>query len=375
MMKIPNLVDSLQWYRDDYFQARLRDDTDRKELAQLFDLFAQNQRLDKERALGYLEQGLRLAESDNGHPYWELLFDYWHYTLTAPSIGDVDVAVRIFMKSNQSQYRDCPIIGRIYAAMIDAYVWNDPLSYATEIRQAIDYTVDNIAIEKNTFQRMLLAKSRLHYELQEPEIVLETAGILLQYSDDYAPDTINAHLYLAQAHMSLQQYEQAVSNARLAQDVAHANNFTDFQRAALTVQAAIHAHQGDWGSADVVRFQMRELDWRGAKWLDLSFDAELVYWREKNDLWSKFVVLRFALQILEYYRKQDNQFYWICRARYNLISALLEVPSWLRWFYRLLLELPPLKEQVQEAQEAANHLKRSDWYLDRLSKIAYPFMD
>lgn len=277
MMKIPNLVDSLQWYRDDYFQARLRDDTDRKELANLFDLFAQNQRLDKERALGYLEQGLQMAKSDNGHPYWELLFDYWHYTLTSPSIGDVDTAIRMFMKSNQSQYRDCPILGRIYAALIDAYVWSDPVSYATEIRQAIDYTLDNISIERNTFQRMLLAKSRLHYELQEPETVLESAGILLEYSDDYAPDTINAHLYLAQAYMALQQYEKAVSNARLAQDVARANNFTDFQRAALTVQAAIHAHQGDWGSADVVRFQMRELDWRGAKWLDLSFDAELIY--------------------------------------------------------------------------------------------------
>ena len=373
-MNIPNLVDSLQWYRDDYFQARLRDDPERKELAQLFDLFAQNQRLDKERARGYLEQGLQLAQSDKGHPYWELLFEYWHYTLTSPTIGDVDAAVRMFMKANQPQYRDCPVLGRIYAALIDAYVWDDPISYAQEIRQAIDYTLDNISIEKNTFQRMLLAKSRLHYELQEPEMVLDAAQILLQYSDDYPPDTINAYLYLAQAHLSLQQYDHAFSNAQLAQDVALANSFTDFQRAALTVQAAIHAHRGDWGSADVVRFQMRELDWRGAKWLDLSFDAELTYWREKNDLWSKFVVLRFARQILEYYNRQD-QFYWICRARYNLIEALIEVPSWLRWLYRLLLDLPTLKEQVQEAQEAANHLKRSDWYLDRLSKIAYPYMD
>lgn len=373
-MTIPTFVDSLQWYRDDYFQARLHDDADRKELAQLFDLFAQNQRLDKPRALGYLEQGLRLAQGENGHPYWELMFDYWHYTLTSPPIGDVDVAVRLFMKANQATYRECPILGRIYAAMIDAYVWDDPISYATEIRQAIDYTLEHIPIEKNTYQRMMLAQSRLHYELQEPEIVLTAASSLLQHSDDYPPDAINAHLYLAQAHMILQQYEEAYGNARLAHDVAIAHNFTDFQRAALTVQAAIFAHQDDWGNADVVRFQMRELDWHGAKWLDLSFDAELEYWRERDGLWGKFVVLRFAKQILDYYRKQD-QFYWICRARYDLISAMVAVPSWLRWAYRFLLNVPSLKQQVQEAQEAANHLKRSDWYLDRLSKIVYPYMD
>ncbi|GAB5492623.1 MAG: hypothetical protein Phog2KO_28380 [Phototrophicaceae bacterium] len=373
-MNIPNFIDSLKWYRDDYFHARIRDDKERKELAELFDLFAQNQRLDKQLALGYLEQGLRLAQSDSGHPYWELMFEYWHYTLTAPSIGDVDSAVRLFMKANQVDYRECPILGRVYAMMIDAYVWDDPISYATEIRQAIDYTLEHIPIEKNTFQRMMLAQSRLHYELQEPEIVLESATVLLEYSQDYAPDTINAHLYLAQAHMTLQEYDDAYANARLAHDVAIANKFADFQRAALTVQAAVFAHQRDWGNADVVRFQMRELDWRGAKWLDLSFDAELEYWRKREGLWAKFVVLRFSKQILDYYRRQD-QFYWICRARFDLISAMLDVPSWLRWAYRLLLDIPTLKQQVQEAQEAANHLKRSDWYLDRLSKIAHPFMD
>ncbi len=373
-MKIPNFVDSLRWYRDDYFQAQVRGDTERKELAHLFDLFAQNQRLDKEIALGYLEQGQQLAQLDSGHAYWELLFDYWHYTLTSPSVGSVDAAVRLFIKTNQAQYRECPIVGRIYAAMIDAYVWDDPISYATEIREAIDYTVNHIPIEQNTFQRMLWAKSRLHYELQEHEQVIEAATLLLSFSDDYAPDQINAHLHLAQAYLALNDYDNAYANSLLAYDVARANNFNDFQRASLTVQAAIHAHQQQWGSAEAVRFQMRELDWMGAKWLDLSFDAELSYWREKNNIWSKFVVVRFAKQILDYYRNQD-QMYWVCRARYVLIESIMDVPVWLRWLVRLVLDMPTLKEQVQLAQEEANHLKRNDWYLDRLSKIAYPYMD
>ncbi|MGJ3237999.1 MAG: hypothetical protein ACFE0Q_04775 [Anaerolineae bacterium] len=373
-MHIPNFVDSLNWFRDDYFQARMRDDAHRKEMAELFDLFARNQRLDKKLALGYLEQGWALAQSEKGHPYWELLFAYWHYTTTAPAIGDIDRAMRLFMRANQPAYHDCPLLGRIYASLIDAYVWNDPISYASEIREAITYTCDHIPIEQNTFQRMLLAKTRLHYELQEPENVLESASLLLRFSDDFLPDAINAHLYLAQAYLALGDYEQAQGNAKLAHDVALAHQSPDFQRASLTVLSAVHAYQQNWSRAEVVRFQMRELDWHGAKWLDLSFDAELSYWREKAGIWSKFVLVRFAKQILDYYHKQD-QFYWVCRARYGLIEALMDVPIWLRWLYRLLLDLPPLKEQVQLAQESATHLKRSDWYLDRLSKIAHPYMD
>ncbi|MEO1288348.1 MAG: hypothetical protein AAFV93_11310 [Chloroflexota bacterium] len=389
MMNIPIFIDSLQWYRDDYSQTRNKlmmmgvrqEDLSkkkfyeaRKEMGDLFDLFAKNQRLDKDLALRYLEQGLQVAQSDEGHPYWELLFEYWQYTTTAPNIGDVSKAVRLFVKVSSERYRDCPIKGRIHAALIDAYVWSDPISYAQEIREAISYTVDYVPIEQNTFQRMLWAKSRLHYELQEHELVVDTASLLLNYADDYAPDQINAHLHLAQAHLALGEYEQAHTNALLAYDIADANNYTDFQRASLTVQASIHAHLQQWGSAEVVRYQMRELDWQGAKWLDLSFDAELNYWRERNNIWAKFVVVRFARQILEYYRKQE-QIYWICRSRYQLIEALVAVPVWIRWLVRLALDVPSLKEQVQLAQEDATYLKRSEWYLDRLSKIAYPYMD
>ena len=256
-MKQPIIIDTLEWYRQDYLQAQAQDDATRKELAQIFDLFARNQRLNPDRARRYLEQGLRLAESPDGHPYWELMFAYWHYTLTAPGVGDVDAVMRLYMKTIAPKYRDCPIIGRIYAAMIDAYVWADPISYAADIRQAIDYTFTEVPIEKNTYQRILLAKARMHYELQEPMSILNTATRLLQMSDDYAPDTINAYLLLAQANIALESYDKAFDNARLAHDVAQAEEAHDFQRAALTVQAAVLAHQRDWGSAEVVRFQMR----------------------------------------------------------------------------------------------------------------------
>lgn len=372
-MVTPHFIDSLQWYRDDYSEARWTGNTARQELGAIFDLFAKNQRLNRERARDYLEEGQRLSRSDDGHPFWELLFDYWHYTLTSPGVGDVDAIVRLFMKANQGIYRECPILGRIYTAMIEAYVWADPISYADDIRQAIEYTLSSIPIERDTYQRILLAKSRMHYELREHESTLEAAKTLLKYSDDYAPDTINAYLLLAQSYLALQDYDDAFNHARLAYDTAQAHQSLDFQRAALVVQATVLAHQRDFGGADVMRFQMRELDWQGAKWLDLAFDAELSYWRVVDGLWGKFVSLRFAKQVLEYYVKQ-NQSYWICRARYDLLKATLDSPVWLRWLYRTLLTVPTIREQVQLAEEAANHLKQQDWYLDRISAIAYDHM-
>lgn len=336
-------------------------------------MFAQNQRLDPLRARDYLDEALALARGPKGDPYWELLLAYWDYSISHSGIGDVDAAVRLFMLANRPAYQDCPMVGRVYAAMIDAYVWADPISYANDVRQAIDYTLDNVPLDQNTFQRMMLAKARMHYELQEPDLVREAATALLEYSEDNPADRINAHLMLAQADIALERYDAAFMNASLAHQVAIQEEATDFQRAALTVQSAVLAHQRDWGGADVVRIQMRELDWRGAKWLDLAFDAEVAYWREQSGLWAKFVTLRFTHQVLQYYIKQDQP-YWICRSRYDLIVALLAVPVWLRWLYRLALGMAPLKEQVQLAEESANYLKDKTWYLDRLSKVAYEWM-
>ncbi|MEL6404760.1 MAG: hypothetical protein AAFR81_10385 [Chloroflexota bacterium] len=372
-MQAPIFVDTLEWYRTDYFQARIKDAPERRRIAELFDLFAQNQRLDRTLARDYLEQALTLAQGEQGHPYWELLLSYWQYTLSHSGIGDVDAAVRLFMLANRPNYRDCPMVGRVYAALIDAYVWSDPISYAEEIRQAIDYTLENVPLDQNTFQRMMLAKSRMHYELNEAELTLESANLLLQHSEGNPADRINAHLLLAQANILLESYDAAFMNASLAHDVASEEAFRDFQRAALTVQAAVLAYQDQWSSASVVRHQMRELDWQGAKWLDLAFDAEVAYWRERKDIWSKFATLRFTNQVLNYYIKQD-QAYWICRARYDLIVALLDVPVWLRWLYRWALDIAPLKEQVQLAEENANHLKDKIWYLHRLRKIASEYM-
>jgi hypothetical protein len=113
----PEFIDPLDWYRRDFREARIRGDEKRQELARVFDLFASNQRQNLEKAIQYLQTGRQMA-IEREQPFWELLFDYWLYTCTARLVGDVDEITRLFMKANKAAYRECPLIGRIYTALI-----------------------------------------------------------------------------------------------------------------------------------------------------------------------------------------------------------------------------------------------------------------
>jgi hypothetical protein len=371
----PTFIDPLEWYRKDYRDALMRADEKQQELANIFDLFANNQKRDRDAAIDYLQRGQALAKERNS-PFWELLFDYWHYTLTTRGSGDVDKIVRLFIKANQAPYRDCPIIGRIYAAVIDAYVWTDPISYATEIREAISYTSETIPISQATYQRILLAKVRMEYELQEYEAITRTAKTLIKYAEHNRHDTITAYLTLAKAHLLLEDYKEAIANATSAHHLAASEGLHDLQRSALTIQSTACIRQNDRIGADIARSKLRELDWQGAKLLDIAFDAELDYWWHHSGWFGKFTGVHFTKQIVDYYVNHDYaQPYWECRARFKMIQAILNLP----WFLRLLVQLfvgaPSLKQLVQEAELASENLTKPEWYRDRLHRIAWRYMD
>jgi hypothetical protein len=368
----PDFIDPLEWYRQDFRNASIRGDEGRQELARIFDLFAANQRPDVQKAIGYLQTGQRMAIERN-QPFWELLFDYWLYSCTVRPVGDVDAAVRLFLKANKAPYRECPIIGRIYTALIEAYVWEDPVSYASDIRQAIDYTVDTLPLSEESYQRIMVAKLRMHYELQEYELISQAARTVLHYSETQVLDTFNAYLYVAQARAILGDYQKAMDSAILAEKLGEWKKIIDWRRAALCVQSAIRARAGEKHEAESLRETMRELDDRGAKWIDLTFDAELDYWRYTGGYLNKLFLARFAKMVRDYYIR-ENQPYWDCRSRLVLIEIFAEIPVWLRWLYLFAVGMPSLKEQVEEARFHASKLKNPEWYLDKLSKVGAKYM-
>lgn len=371
----PIFIDPLEWYRKDYRNALMRADEKQQELANIFDIFAKNQKRDREVAIDYLQRGQALAKERNS-PFWELLFDYWHYTLTTRGSGDVDKIVRLFMKANQAPYRECSIIGRIYAAMIDAYVWADPISYATEVREAITYTSETVPISHETYQRILLAKVRMEYELQEYEAITRTAKTLIKYGEHNQHDTISAYIMLAKTYLLLGDYEEAISNTTSAHHLAASNDWRDLQRSALTIHAAACIRQNDRISADIARSKVRELDWQGAKLLDIAFDAELDYWWHISGWFGKFTAVNFAKQVVNYYVNHEHkQTYWECRARFKMIKAILDLPWFLRFFVQIFVGEPSLKQLVQDAELASENLVKPEWYRDRLHHIAWRYMD
>jgi hypothetical protein len=368
----PVFFDPLDWYRNDFRDALRTGDEKRQELGRIFDLFASNQRPNPEKAIAYIQTGQRLS-IEREQPYWELLFDYWFYTCSARAVGDVDAITRLFIKANNTIYRDCPIIGRIYTALIEAYVWEDPISYAKDAREAIDYTVNKVPLSEESYLRIMVSKLRLHYELQEFELIHEAAETILHYSETHLTDSFNSYLYVAQARAALGDYQRAMDSAILAQKLGEWKKSIDWQRAALTVQSAIQARAGEKQAAATLRDAIRDLETQGARWIDAAFDAELDYWRYAGGLWNRLFLARFAKMVRDYYIR-EGQAYWDCRSRLSLITIFLEIPVWLRWLYLFALGMPSLKEQVSEAQYEAQKLKNPEWFLDRLSKVAAKMM-
>ena len=371
----PNFIDPLEWYRRDYRNALMRADEKQQELANLFDLFANNQKRNRDAAIDYLARGQQLAKERNS-PFWELLFDYWHYSMTTRGSGDIDKIMHLFIKANHMPYRECPILGRIYAAMIDAYVWADPISYAPEIREAINYTTETIPISEETYQRILIAKIRMEYELQEYETITRTAKTLFRYGDGNNYDTITTYIILAKAHLFLEDYEESIANATSAYHLAASDGSRDLQRSALTIKSAAFLHLDDRIGADIARSQLRELDWQGAKLLDIAFDAELDYWWHHSGWFGKLTGVQFTKQIVDYYVNHEyEQPYWECRARYQMIKAVLDLPWLLRFFIRIFAGLPSPKQMVHDAEESAEKLNKPEWYHDKLQRIAWRYMD
>jgi hypothetical protein len=257
--------------------------------------------------------------------------------------------------------------------LIEAYVWEDPVSYAKDVREAIDYTIMNLPLSEESYQRIMVSKLRMHYELQEYELISQAAQTVLHYSETNVIDSFNAYFYVAQAHAALGDYTSAMDSAILAQRLGEWKQSLEWQRGALILQASIKAREGEKKAAQGFYDSVRDFDLQGAKWIDMTFDAELDYWRYMGSFLDKLFLARCAKRVNSFYVK-EGQAYWDCRSRLILITIFAEIPIWLRWLYLFALGMPSLKEQVAEAEHQAQKLKNPDWYLDKLSKVAAQFM-
>jgi hypothetical protein len=119
------------------------DDDDRLEMAALRHEAARYKETDPEHAVALYARGRQLAEQ-LGEPWWAFLYQVWQCLATIHYADDyvrgLDLAVACVLKARDAAYRDHPWRVAPFNCLLECYISIDPLGYATEIRQTLDFT-------------------------------------------------------------------------------------------------------------------------------------------------------------------------------------------------------------------------------------------
>ena len=362
----PNFIDPWAWYQRAYITALLKGDERKQRLREIFDIFANNHDDNDPYLAKVLIDGVRLAREVN-EPYWELLFLFWQYRIDHNNAKPLDATTRLFVLSNNKRYKGCPILGFIYLDMVEAYLLYDPLSYARNIKDAIDYTVANIPMSKTTYANLLLAKVRMLYDLDEFEAIHKPVKTMLKYCQDNGSLLAVAYLYMAATDYQFGAYESALDNIQIARDIAEHADDTKNHITVLLWESVIQAALGNHLEAASKRqtAMMRQRASQIALYY-ISFEADAEYWRHTMG-WVGQVRRLDALNAL--LDKTQDLPYCEFDTRLNLIKAEREVHQFVWWFYRLLGGIPSVTRQIAIAQDRATQRFNPDAYQKRLTQF------
>lgn len=363
----PNFIDPWQWYRQSYFDALARGDQKRQQLRDIFDIFAERFPNDSDYLLKLLQNGLSIARQLN-EPYWELLFLYWRYRLETGGRTPLDETTRIFVHASNRAYRDCPILGFIYADMVEAYVLHDPLSYAHDVLDAIAFTIENLGISQITYCNLLLSKARLLYELQDFHAVDKPVKTLLKYGNDNDNFMTMAFLYSACAAYHQRQYDYARINIDAAYDYAQQQGDGKNLITVLMWQATILAATGEHIQASKVRQEAltQQLITPNIGLYYISFEADAEYWRHTLGWWGQYRMLEVLNNLLD---KTPEMPFCEFDTRMSIIRAESDVSQVVWWLFRAFTGMPSLSRQIAIAESIAQQMPRPEMYLARLEGL------
>jgi hypothetical protein len=364
----PTFIDPWTWYQQAYVTAMLRGDEKRQRLREVFDIFAGNHDDSDPYLAKVLIDGIRIAREVD-EPYWELLFLYWQYRIETNASKPLDATTRLFVLANNKKYKGCPILGFIYHDMVEAYLLYDPLSYVQNIRDAIDYTIANIPMNKLTYANLLLAKVRLLYDLDEFNAIHKPAKTLLKYSEDRANLLAMGYLYIACAFYQEGRDDLALDNITIAKSITETDDDLKTHITVLLWESVFLAATGNFAMAmkrrDEVMAHQRK---HQTPLYYISFEADAEYWRHTFGWIGQMRYLDVLNDLID---KTHDLPYCNFDTRVNLIRAEREVHPVVWWLFRLIAGVPKLSQQIEIAEDRASQRFNPDAYRRRLKDIAH----
>lgn len=180
---MPSYVDLWRWYDDAIRNAYATQDFQRTQFARFHERMWEIKEKEPKKAFDLCQQGVRLAQRLH-EPCWELFHAYWASEMQIYYVGDIDggldYATRNVALAHKDAYIECPIRARVYITLIGVYTRIDPVGYATEIMDMVDFIEREIPMDRDTHQRLQYYRAWMHVEFERYEPALDE---IMKYMD------------------------------------------------------------------------------------------------------------------------------------------------------------------------------------------------
>ncbi|MEO0561032.1 MAG: hypothetical protein AAF125_02890 [Chloroflexota bacterium] len=176
-------VDLWRWYDDGVRRAYQEMDFKRTQFAQLHERMWEVKESQPSKAFDLCQQAVRIAQQLN-EPCWELFHAYWASEMQIYYVGDIDggldYAMRNVALAHKERYAECPIRARVYITLIGVYSRLDPVGYADEIFEMIEFIENEIPMDRDTHQRLQYYRAWMNVEFERYDAAMDE---IMKYMD------------------------------------------------------------------------------------------------------------------------------------------------------------------------------------------------
>ncbi len=346
------------WFDRFYWEAWRAGDLERLKLVELYHHAWDYMETDPKRAVGYLEQG-RAAAQRLAEYCWVLFFDYWlaetHLFYLDDLKEGMDRAVRTAVEARKPAYESCPVRGRVYRILVDAYMARDPIGYLDKIRETSAYMEQHLPLDDDTRYLLQARRARLAQILDDPETANAEALRFLAISEHSDFQQTYAYSLLAEFAYQRGDLSLALKYAQDGEQCALRSDRRASLAALLAWQALLLYRLGDTATA---ASRQRQAEARCATLgiipYETYYDAICEYYEQSGKPDT-------ALALRGQQLKEAQQ----AGSAFSICECLLERCK----LFKRTGQTEALARELAAARAAAAQLLAPDYYLKKLDAL------
>lgn len=241
-------VDLWGWFYDVARSAARAGDHQRVQLTRLYWQSQTIRLADPHQSLALLRQGSEMAERLD-EPCLKIFFDYWACEVYIFDLEDLNAglehAAKVFVEACKPGHSQCPVLGRVYRVMMDAYIYSDPAGYADKIQELIAYMEQHVPMDDDTGYLLHGRRIDLAWALDQPDQAFDLALKYLDISERSSFRKSHAYSVLSSFSYLKDDVSAALEYALLFEENARRTDWSDSVATALVWQAMLYRKLGD----------------------------------------------------------------------------------------------------------------------------------